>query len=232
MIKILICNDKLKEIENLKESIKRVTAFNYDILTFSSPNDFINYLSHNSADIAFIDIQMEPLNGIETAKTIHKKNSHIQIIFTSSNKDYIQEVFCVSPVYYLLKPFNDTNVKESIELATNNLHYQNQAISVISQSQTVNIIINEIQYVESKKRIVEFHHNAEITQSFMKLNEVSAMLPNCFIRCHQSYLVNINFVAKISNNAIELYSGIILPVSKRRFATTKKTILKYWDNEE
>lgn len=232
MIKILICDDKLEWIDNLKESIKRVTTFNYDILTFTNPNDLLKYTLHNNADIVFIDIKLQPVNCIITAKTIHDNNSNIQIIFTSQKKDYIQEIFSASPVYYLLKPFNDVNVKEAIELATKNLHCQNQAISVISKGQTVNIVINEIQYVESEKRLVKFHHDNEITQSFMKLNEVSSILPNCFVRCHQSYLVNINFIAKISNNSIELYSGIIIPVSKRRFASTKKTILEYWDNEE
>jgi DNA-binding LytR/AlgR family response regulator len=102
-------------------------------------------------------------------------------------------------------------------------------INFTSKNTTVRIRYKGIVYVESQGRIVTFHHeNGETEEIISKLNHVEDKFPNNFIRCHQSFLVNMDKIQSVKNNKIVLFSGEDVPVPSDKYKSVKNRIMRYW----
>lgn len=62
----------------------------------------------------------------------------------------------------------------------------------------------------------------------MKLSDLMSELPDYFVRCHQSYAINIQKIVKFEKSGIEMENGKSIAVSRNRFEETKKAIEKYY----
>ena len=60
----------------------------------------------------------------------------------------------------------------------------------------------------------------------MKLSDMEKLLPEYFLRCHQSYLVNMDRIRKFTLDGIVLIDGRVIPVSRARYTETKDKFLK------
>lgn len=52
-------------------------------------------------------------------------------------------------------------------------------------------------------------------------------LPEYFIQCHKSYIVNMNEISRLERNGICLEQDIVVPVSKSRYGETKKQYFRF-----
>ena len=77
---------------------------------FSSGEDLLNTTYH--FDIIFLDIQMEGINGMETARRLRNQKEEVILIFISGFKEYVFEAFDVSAFHYLLKPIEEIKFME------------------------------------------------------------------------------------------------------------------------
>ena len=63
----------------------------------------------------------------------------------------------------------------------------------------------------------------------MKLSAIMEKLPDYFIRCHQSYVVNIDKIVRLEKNQIMLENGNFITISRNRLQLAKNTIQKYFN---
>lgn len=82
---------------------------------FENPFDALDYLREHPVDIAFLDIEMYGLNGIELAKQFKDAAPSVKIIFSTGFPDYALEAFSVHASGYLLKPPTVEAVKTEID---------------------------------------------------------------------------------------------------------------------
>ena len=84
---------------------------------FVRPEDALEWLDHNAADLALLDIDMPGMNGLELARRIQRINPYIAILFITSFSQYALEAYEVHPTAYLLKPFDQARLTREIEYA-------------------------------------------------------------------------------------------------------------------
>lgn len=75
--------------------------------------------------------------------------------------------------------------------------------------------IETIDYIESIRRKVFIHSDDGIYQMYSTMRDIIAKLPESFLRCHNSYLVNSERVVTVRSTEIVLTSGSKVPISKR-----------------
>lgn len=105
-IKIAVCDDSFfdREINKLYiEDYMLQKGFETEIQTFSSGTELLN-TDLTQFSLIFLDIYMDGINGIETAKTINKINPGIKIVFCSSSPEFAAESFEVEAYHYFIKP--------------------------------------------------------------------------------------------------------------------------------
>ena len=69
--------------------------------------------SDQNYDILFLDIDMDGMNGIETAKVLREKDKNVKIIYVTSYAEYVHYAFAVHAFAYLLKPVSQEQVKST-----------------------------------------------------------------------------------------------------------------------
>ncbi len=112
-MKIVAADDEVIALEVLVDAIKEAEP-TAEIVSFRSGRDVVKYLSENSCDIAFYDIEMRDMNGIELAYESKKFNPKINIIFVTGYSEYSQEAFEVRASGYILKPVTAVKISEEL----------------------------------------------------------------------------------------------------------------------
>ena len=74
--------------------------------------------------------------------------------------------------------------------------------------------VEDIIYFESEKRIVKLHTKSDVYIVYKKLDEIEEQMEKLFLRCHQSYLVNMREISTITSLQLDLLTGNALPVRR------------------
>ena len=154
MLNIVICEDEIEQQEILKDYLEQILNeidIKYEILIFNSGEELFK-IYPNNIDIFLLDIQMDGLNGMEVARKIRQiDKKEVEIIFTTSLIEYIQEGYEVRAYRYLLKPIKLENLKKHIILCIEELTKNKESyIAVNEKNNTCKVKISEITYYKRR----------------------------------------------------------------------------------
>lgn len=225
MFKIAVCEDEKDQRELIKDYLTKILDeinLSYEIITFSSGEElFENY--PNDVDIFVLDILMDEINGMDIARKIREiDDKNVEIIFTTSLVDYIQEGYEVRAYRYLLKPLKYEDLKKHITSCINEISNRNKYILVDNKSSILKIKVNEITYIEIKKRNMTIYTTRGNYQIKSTMDKIEKDLENHnFYRCHKSFLVNMEYVDNIKQYIAKLENKEEVPISRHRFKDFK-----------
>lgn len=85
-----------------------------EILPFRWPEDALEAVREQSADVAFLDIQMGGMTGLQLAVELKKIKPDIHIIFVTGYSQYAVDAFAIHATGYLLKPVEKGDVEREL----------------------------------------------------------------------------------------------------------------------
>lgn len=97
-----------------------------------------------------------------------------------------------------------------------------QKLVVRARSTVYSLETEDILYVESCYRNLMIVTKEQQIRVPMKLGEIQEALPDYFLRCHQSFLVNAREIVRFCQKKITLKNGIEIPVSRKRYAQARE----------
>jgi len=182
-------------------------------------------------DIIYLDILMDGLNGVNTAKKLRELGCNAEIIFLTSSDDYVFDSFDVSPVYYLLKNETSETKFEQVFLRAVHLSDSKATQKFICKSGALRKIIpiKEISHFVIWKGIVTIHYGKnEKFEYWITMEELEEQLRGKnFVRTHRSYIVNLQYIAEFQRRTIILKTGETIPVGVTYEEKVKNTFLDY-----
>ena len=228
-MKICICDDDcftIREIRNLLLPFQ-TEEDGFDISDFSCGEDLIDYYkSGKGFDIVFIDIEMKDINGIEAAEIIRESAPETIIIFVSSHSNYIFDAFRIEALHFLVKPIKKKEFNEVFTRAMKKYTTVNANVILKWERERNKISINKISFVEGYRRHLTVHTAEGVFESVGKISEIYEILkPHGFVRVHQGFIVNMNYIKNFKANEVELTDGSKVAVSVRK----KQEALKAYD---
>lgn len=113
-MRIIAVDDEKLALETLVNSITKV-APEADIHGFRKPDEATLFVQQNECDIAFLDIKMRGMTGLELAKQLKDIKGDINIIFVTGYSEYTLDAFRLYASDYLLKPATPEQVKQAME---------------------------------------------------------------------------------------------------------------------
>lgn len=190
---------------------------------FDNPLDAFEYMSKESVDMIFVDIQMPDLNGIEFTRAITKGP---KVIFTTAYEKYALEGFKLDVVDYLLKPFSYDEFFNAVQKALRliKLEQKNDPVQVETNNQFLflkseykirRINFDEILYIEGLKDYVKVYlkNDPKPVLSLTSLKLLECKLPDTkFMRVHRSFIVNLGRIETIERSRI-IFGKVFIPVS-------------------
>lgn len=112
-MRIVLADDEenaLEALENILIKIKK----NAEIKTFLEPEELIEYAQNEEFDVAFLDVEMGTMSGIEVAKALKQINPKVNVIFVTGYSKYMKDAFKLHVSGFVSKPATKTSVEEEL----------------------------------------------------------------------------------------------------------------------
>ena len=231
MIHIAIVDDEKIIREHIKKMIEN-NQQEYVIDTYSAGEELLQ--TDKLYHIVFLDIQMDGMNGIDTARALRQKSEDTVLIFVTGVKEYVFDAFDVAAFHYLIKPINEqkfTSVFERavLEVGKKKQHSMGQ-LFVKTRYRNVTLEQKDILYIESRAKKVEIHTKTDIMEAYASIGELEKQLKENFYRCHRGYLVNLALITEYSNDSITLNNGESIILAKEKYGEFVKVYMRYLKN--
>ncbi len=168
-------------------------------------------------DVVFLDIDMPKMGGMEVAKSIQELKKAPQVIFATAYPDYAVEAFRHEALDYLLKPFDEEQLTETIKriqtrfTKPNTNHTRNtppSKLAIEGEDGIIYISPDDILYVSREERETKIVTRDRTFATKWPLKEVEERLQAfTFFRIHKSYLVNLKHIERLTpwfNGAYQL----------------------------
>lgn len=124
---IIAADDEKYSLEELVEAIKKADSSG-TVASFTNPNDVLEYSGSNKVDIAFLDIEMGSMSGIEVAKQLKRIHPKVNIIFVTGYNQYMREAIHLRASGYVEKPVTAEDISEELNNLRNPLPYKENVL--------------------------------------------------------------------------------------------------------
>lgn len=212
MIKCFIIDDEQPAINVLENYIKRVPYLQL-VGTATNPILGIELINTNKAELVFLDIQMDEMNGIDVMKVLP---DNIKVIFCTAFSEFAVTSYELNAVDYLMKPIpfdrfvaaikkisplNITSPANEAVITSNDYIF----VKTEQKGKMVKIDLDDIDFIEAMNNYIAFYRGNSKTLVYSTMKEIEAHLPSSkFIRIHKSYIIAINKISSVDNNCIVL----------------------------
>jgi len=236
MICIGVCDDNIQFAHILVEKIRLMSVKMVPervlcevINEFSSAKDVIDYLSYNTLDILFLDIEMKECHGFDLAKELKRTHPDIIIVFVSSHENLVFKSFDYNPLCFLRKNRLEKELSPAFARAIDASLYSKDTLDFSTTEGDLTIRVADIIYIESQKNYYVIHCPNNTYKCRGTISQVEQYIKDYdFCRIHAAYLINLDHVYRIhSNNTVSMDNKDTLSVSQRRYADFKNEYAKY-----
>lgn len=217
---IFICDDDISVLHSIEQVITDAFAEKHNIFCFESAGEMNKAVTDKAdlrCDLLIADVRLSDENGINAAHFLKSITEELHIIFiTAFPEEVYEDIFCkVKPYGFLAKPLKTDRLITYISEIENLLEGGKNTVNIKYNGDPIVIYQERIMYLESEKRQVVIHCNNSKYSSYVKLQDVEPCLEKRFIRCHKSYIVNLDFVLQLKKGEFIMANGEIVPISRQ-----------------
>lgn len=178
-------------------------------------------------DLYLLDIFMEDsMNGLELARELRRIDEEAVLCFVSTSSDFYRDAYDLYALQYLIKPVKADDLRRLLEKVEKNSLRQGEKMLQYSWRREQGVIpYGDVLYISSMKHVLSIWcTDGSVQESAGKLDDLERQIcGDAFLRCHQSFIVNMNHVRAFSGTELTLAKdGQKVPVS-RRYRTEVKT---------
>ncbi|MDO4289264.1 MAG: LytTR family DNA-binding domain-containing protein [Eubacterium sp.] len=233
MFRIAICDDETYFRENIKNRLEdyfKNKKYTVEIQCFEDGRALLKANTESPFDLAFLDIEMPKLDGVTLGERLREQHKDIFIIFITAHDSYVPAAFRLGAFQYLKKPVEDTFFTEEMDRVTTAYVLRSQDYTFDYDGVKNQIPLSEIRYLESSRWNVLIHTGQEVFKIVSTLGKEAARLEGrCFLRIHQSYLVNMKYVRQFRSDRVLLWcnQNTELPVGRKYKDEARRVFLTY-----
>lgn len=232
MFRLAICETKTEERNYIRAAVETVEK-DISICEFGNLDDLKESMNEDgsSYDMILLNTTVhQEGDGLKFAASVRRKNIKIGFIFITKSQNYYAMAFQVFATGYLLYPFDVRELQNCINFFNQKTVFERRSSIMLKEKggKWSRIFLRNIMFIESENRDIRLHmEDGQEKLSYQKLSQVAEQLiqPN-FIRCHQSYLVNLYFVDELSHNQFMIQDREI-PISRKYLKEAKEAYYHY-----
>lgn len=214
MINCIIVDDEQHAIEILLHYVKQTPHLNL-MATATNPMEALQMVSTQKVDLAFLDIQMPELSGMDFIKAV---NGKVKVILTTAYSEFALESYELDVVDYLLKPIRFPRFLQAVQKAVKEIEEYNIEkhtlatagddfifVKTESKGKLLKINLNEIEYIEGMKNYVAIYCGGKKILVYTSMKDLEERLSKKqFIRVHKSFIIPILKITGIEGNLLRL----------------------------
>lgn len=204
MYNISICDDDSyirEELERLIRTYFDQKRLEYTLHTFSCGEELNRY--KGATDIAFLDVEMRNLNGIQTGYSLMNRNPDAVIFIITSHREYLDEAMDLRVFRFLEKPVETERLYSALDIVTE----QSAEFSFLSNHLPVNLREKDVVCIYScDRKTYVLTDTGENYPTILSMKDWLSKTENipCYSHPHYSYIINLKYVSRIEGRTIVL----------------------------
>ncbi len=205
---IAICDDNfeyINTIENYFDIMKKQKP-DYDV--YNSGEELISAYRNSTTnyDAIFLDLEMDGMDGIETANLIRQFDKHVIIVFISVHTQYMKQCFECTPFRFLHKPVSYEEISATIKAIHKKLSQEKTTFLFSENREKVRLFCEDILYFESRSHLLIINTKEKQYKIHKTLSELCKITGDeIFCRVHNSFVVNLGWIKEVKDTEIILY---------------------------
>lgn len=234
-MKILVCDDDADFLQQLMCFLRTHLPSDIQLYDCRDREELMELLSEEEGfDLLLMDICLEKDDGIQLSRTILEQFPWTSVIFITGYPDlFYESVFLtVRPCGFVKKPVNEELLLALIDQIIQEKEEKVQDwILLKTRSGMKKVSASRIRYIESQKHMLFIHCGQEIWESYGKIKDTTAVLPDYFIHCHKSFLINAHCIQSYEGTYFILDDGTRIAISQARRKETRERFFRYLDQQ-
>lgn len=232
MMKIAICDNEFIIQDTVKKYIQqyeKIYQKKYEIMCFKSGEELLHSKEH--FHLIFLDIEMENMNGMETAEKIRQTDVDVVIVILSGYKKYKYKAYSLHVFDYLDKPFKEQDIYHVLQ-EVERYHRKQEVIyfSLRTKQGYIKLKKEDIVFIEYKNRMTSIHTLSAVYETTYTITQLMEKLENYdFYSPHRAFIVNLYHVLSYTSTFITLdnCTRTEIPISQLKAKEFKEKILQY-----
>ena len=229
---VAVCEDDETVREEIRDFCDRILdeeGIEHEIFVFSSAEELEKEVRENIGrfHLLILDIMMEGKTGMELAEELRAQSDDISFIFVTGYEEYLAEGYEVQPVHFLLKPIVWEKLRKALLTDWRQKHGC-QTFVLRKGRQHLRLPLQSVLYAETDGKHGTRLILPEGEERFPAgISELEHLLPaGRFIRCHNSYLVNLDHVRRIDKQEFCMDDGRSLPISRKYLNKCREAVVR------
>lgn len=182
----------------------------------------------SGSDVLLVDIELREKRSIDLIRKYLRPSSPMQVIYVTGHMHYCTEVYDTKHCSFLVKPFDNDQLKHAVELAYR--AYEREAKSGVSVKTGGGLRIisaPSLLYVESHGRCLRLVTDEEQVETYEKLKSFAEAVDRRFLICHKSFLVNMDRVRQYHGDCFIMDNGQKIPISQTKRKEVRELFTRY-----
>lgn len=179
-------------------------------------------------DLIFLDIQMQRLDGMQTAERIRELDHDVYLIFITNLANYAIKGYSVNALDFVLKPVNYLMLRQLLQRVERMLDSRaKKYITLPTERGLTRMDVSQIYYVETGNHDVCVYTDRGMWRLRESMRNMEAMLAGYdFFRCNSCYLINLAHVEQVDGNSAWV-AGHELTISRPRYKAFMSALTKF-----
>lgn len=239
-MKIMICDDEKYIRDDLKKRLEEYyNSMDVLVLPVSSGEELLKIAEREQGDVfcIFLDIEMEGMDGLETARRLRTEYPALPILLLTSHTELALEGYEVQAFRFLAKPLRQEKLVEALRAVEKSVQTaETHKLRIAAGDREIYVDCRDISYVKSENVYLNIvttgaessgqEHGRLLMRG--KLKELLTRLPEyIFCQIHRSYIVNLSHVASFDGRNVQMDTGESLPVSGGRREMFRERMTRY-----
>lgn len=204
MLNFILCDDEIHMLNKLTLLFEKAFIKNdFDakiVLKTQNYKELLSFMSSNLVNVVVLDIEFKnsKINGLNIAEEIRKINKDCYIIFITSHFEYVMEAYDYKTFAYLFKnslsvdTLSDTLIRLFDDVSGSSTKF----IKIDGKGTFIDL--NDVHFIEKNGMKLIYHTSHGVLETYNSFSKIESSLPKNFVRCHKSFIANVNNIVHIS----------------------------------
>ena len=227
-MKIAICDDREDDRSALKALLEDYVQ-DFEIREYGSGNDLCGDMDFiRECGIVFLDINMDGMDGLEAARQIKAECPKVHIVLVTAYVNYALDGYKVKASRFLLKDDLEQTLQECMEDILREIMQEKRVVEFGFVEGNMRLKVDDIIYIETSRHKNVFYTKGQTFSIYRNMDELAMDLKGMsFVRAHQSFLINMKYIERISNYCMFLTTGKEISVPKARYPEVKRQYILF-----
>jgi DNA-binding LytR/AlgR family response regulator len=215
---IAVCEDMRVDRDCLCAYIQDYCAqhcYTCNISAFNTGEALLGAFAPDTFNLIFLDIIMPGMSGVDAARKIRESDRDCMLVFITDSPDFTMDGFLVHAAGYVVKPISRVKMEGAMHACRFEFEKNSRSIEIPQSGGNVMVSIADLLYVEVYDKESVFHLKRGKITTRLTLKTVEARLGGVpFLRCHRSYIINMNYVDDMRGEHFLMRGGDMVPIRK------------------